>query len=52
MAKAACEDSGMDLLRPGTHHYPLAYSGRQPSAFHQDSNWGYSLVPLTVINGL
>ena len=28
---------------PGKRHYDLA--------FHLDSSWGYSLVPLTVING-
>jgi N2-acetyl-L-2,4-diaminobutanoate deacetylase len=30
--------------KPGKHHYQVA--------FHLDSAWGYSLVPLTVINGL
>jgi predicted deacylase len=34
----------IDFDRPGKHHYRLA--------FHVDSGWGYSLVPLTVINGL
>jgi predicted deacylase len=34
----------VDFDRPGKHHYRLA--------FHLDSGWGYSLVPLTVINGL
>lgn len=34
----------IDLERPGKHHYVIA--------FHLDSSWGYSLVPLTVINGL
>ncbi len=29
--------------KPGKHHYQVA--------FHLDSAWGYSLVPLTVING-
>ena len=29
---------------PGKRHYDVA--------FHLDSSWGYSLVPLTVINGL
>ncbi|MFN7993476.1 MAG: succinylglutamate desuccinylase/aspartoacylase family protein [Bryobacteraceae bacterium] len=33
----------LDLARPGKHHYQLA--------FHLDSSWGYSLVPITVING-
>jgi predicted deacylase len=34
----------LDFARPGKHHYQLA--------FPLDSNWGYSLVPLTIINGL
>lgn len=34
----------IDFDRPGKHHYRLA--------FHLDSGWGFSLVPLTVINGL
>ena len=34
----------IDFDRPGKHHYQVA--------FHLDSSWGYSLVPLTVINGL
>ena len=34
----------IDFARPGKHHYQVA--------FHLDSAWGYSLVPLTVINGL
>jgi predicted deacylase len=34
----------VDFDLPGKHHYFLA--------FHLDSSWGYSLVPLTVINGL
>ena len=34
----------IDFDRPGKHHYQLA--------FHLDSSWGNSLVPLTVINGL
>ncbi len=34
----------IDFERPGKHHYNVA--------FHLDSSWGYSLVPLTVINGL
>jgi predicted deacylase len=33
----------IDFVRPGKHHYRLA--------FHVDSGWGFSLVPLTVING-
>jgi predicted deacylase len=34
----------IDFDRPGKHHYQVA--------FHLDGAWGYSLVPLTVINGL
>lgn len=34
----------VDFDRPGKHHYRLG--------FHLDSGWGFSLVPLTVINGL
>lgn len=33
----------IDFDRPGKHHYQVA--------FHLDSGWGYSLVPLTIING-
>src|SRR4051794_4901602 len=33
----------IDFARPGKHHYQVG--------FHLDSSWGYSLVPLTVING-
>lgn len=36
--------AGIDFDRPGKHHYQVA--------FHSDGSWGYSLVPLTVINGL
>jgi predicted deacylase len=37
-------DAGqIDFEKPGKHHYQVA--------FHLDSSWGYSLVPLTVING-
>jgi len=34
----------IDFARPGKHHYQIA--------FHLDSSWGYSLLPMTVINGL
>src|SRR4051794_23057330 len=34
----------IDFEKPGKHHYQVA--------FHLDSSWGYSLVPLTVVNGL
>ena len=33
----------IDFARPGKHHYQLA--------FHLDGSWGYSLLPITVING-
>lgn len=33
----------IDFHRPGKHHYQVA--------FHLDGSWGYSVVPLTVING-
>lgn len=38
------DPSTIDFDRPGKHHYQVA--------FHLDSSWGYSLVPLTIINGL
>jgi len=38
------DPSQIDFDKPGKHHYQVA--------FHLDSSWGYSLVPLTVINGL
>ena len=34
----------IDFDKPGKQHYQLA--------FGLDSSWGFSLVPLTVINGL
>ena len=37
----AAEQIGFD--QPGKRHYQVA--------FHLDGTWGYSLVPLTVING-
>ena len=33
----------IDFEKPGKHHYHVA--------FHLDGTWGYSLLPLTVING-
>lgn len=33
----------IDFSKTGKHHYQVA--------FHLDGTWGYSLVPLTVING-
>ncbi len=35
--------SDIDFDRPGKSHYQVA--------FHLDGSWGYSLLPLTVING-
>jgi predicted deacylase len=37
------DPAAIDFARPGKHHYQVA--------FHLDGSWGYSLVPLTVING-
>lgn len=34
----------IDFDKPGKHHYQ--------AAFHLDGAWGYSLVPITVVNGL
>jgi predicted deacylase len=36
--------AAIDFAKPGKSHYQVA--------FHLDSAWGYSLVPLTIINGL
>src|SRR5215831_14034099 len=36
--------SKIDFEKSGKHHYHVA--------FHHDSSWGYSLVPVTIINGL
>jgi predicted deacylase len=38
------DPASIDFDRPGVSHYQVA--------FHLDGTWGYSLVPLTVINGL
>jgi predicted deacylase len=38
------DPASIDFDKPGTHHYQVA--------FHLDGTWGYSLVPLTVINGM
>lgn len=35
--------SEIDFDRPGKTHYQVA--------FHLDSSWGYSLIPMTVVNG-
>ncbi len=44
MTRTVYDYSEIDFEKPGKHHYQVA--------FHLDSNWGYSLVPMTVINGL
>jgi len=38
------DPESIDFAKPGKHHYQVA--------FHLDGTWGYSLLPLTVINGL
>jgi len=35
--------SDINFEKPGKHHYQVA--------FHLDSSWGYSLLPLTVVTG-
>jgi predicted deacylase len=40
---ARIDPATIDFTRPGAHHYQ--------AAFHLDGSWGYSLVPITVING-
>ena len=44
MSDVVHDPSDLDLTRPGATHHRLA--------FHLDGSWGYSLVPITVINGL
>ena len=44
MTQVVYNPADNDFAKPGKHHYQLA--------FQLDSNWGASLVPLTVINGL
>jgi predicted deacylase len=44
MTTVLYDHTKIDFNKPGKHHYQIA--------FHLDSTWGYSLVPLTVINGL
>lgn len=44
MSTPTIDPAGIDFERPGTHHYK--------AAFHLDGSWGYSLVPITVINGV
>jgi predicted deacylase len=40
---ARFDPAAIDFTLPGIHHYQ--------AAFHLDGSWGYSLVPVTVING-
>lgn len=44
MPEIVYDPSNIDFDKPGKSHYQVA--------FHLDGAWGYSLVPLTVINGL
>ena len=44
MTSASIDPAAIDFTRPGKHHYR--------AAFHLDGSWGYSLVPVTVINGV
>ena len=44
MTQIVYNPSDIDFAKPGKHHYQLA--------FQMDGNWGSSLIPLTVINGL
>jgi predicted deacylase len=43
MSTVIHDPAAIDFDRPGKHHYQMA--------FHLDSTWGYSLLPLTVVNG-
>jgi len=43
MTQVVYNASEIDFAKPGKHHYQLA--------FQMDSNWGSSLIPITVING-
>jgi predicted deacylase len=40
---ARIDPAAIDFTLPGAHHYQ--------AAFHLDGSWGFSLVPVTVING-
>ncbi len=44
MATVIHDVAQIDFDTPGKRHYQLA--------FHLDSSWGYSLLPLTVIRGM
>lgn len=44
MSTLVHDGASIDFNKPGVQHYQVA--------FHLDGAWGYSLVPVTVINGL
>ena len=43
MTAVRIDPAQIDFTTPGAHHYR--------AGFHLDGSWGYSLVPVTVING-
>jgi predicted deacylase len=43
VTSATIDPAAIDFTRPGKQHYK--------AAFHLDGSWGFSLVPITVING-
>ncbi len=43
MTATRIDPAAIDFTAPGASHYQ--------AAFHLDGSWGYSLVPITVING-
>lgn len=43
MTATRIDPAAIDFTKPGASHYQ--------AAFHLDGSWGYSLVPITVING-
>ena len=43
MPTVVYDPSAIDFESPGKRHYQVA--------FHMDSSWGYSLVPLTIVRG-
>ncbi len=43
MPQVVYDHSQIDFLKPGKHHYQVA--------FGYDGSWGFALVPMTVING-
>ena len=44
MTQIVYNPSDIDFAKPGKHHYQIA--------FQMDGNWGSSLIPITVVNGL